>query len=544
MLDGKTLRDAIISGAHHMANHKNQVDELNVFPVPDGDTGTNMSMTALSAAEQLLRLDGELTVEQVSHEAASAMLRGARGNSGVILSLLFRGISKGLKGHSCASSETLAQALEEGVSAAYKAVMKPTEGTMLTVARMAANKATEVADSTEDLPSFFAQVVQEATQTVERTPTMLPVLKEAGVVDAGGRGLAFIFEGMQTVFEGKEPVARKEKEEKKLRSPAASYEGEIVFPYCTEFLVCRENTSKDSLALRAYLESIGDSVVVVEDDDIIKVHLHTDHPGNAFEEALKYGYLMNMKIDNMRIQHQDKKRAATQSEKDDSYQPVDPENLYGFVAVGNGEGIVNLFDELGVDRVVSGGQTMNPSTDDILKAVQSIPAKTIFVLPNNKNIILAAEQVIRLADRETFVLQTTSIPEGISAMLAFDPSLNAEENCLCMTKAFEKVTTGLVTFAARDSELDGKRIRKNEILGIENKKIAVVEKDIVKVAYRLFKRLYHSNHQFATILYGKDVAPEMAEALYEMIKSKYGDHIEINLIHGGQPVYYFIISLE
>lgn len=541
MIDGILLKQAIISGAYHLQNHRSEVDELNVFPVPDGDTGTNMSRTAMAAAEVLTTLESP-TVAEVAQQTASAMLRGARGNSGVILSLLFRGIANGLKGSKNLTPKKLISALHFGVEAAYKAVMKPTEGTMLTVARMAFEGIENSEQS--DVVKLFSEMVEAAERALASTPEMLPVLKKAGVVDAGGKGLLFIFEGMQKVLEGGNAVELEQQAvETRLQNPAAEFEGEITFTYCTEYIVnCAEKT--DPLALRAYLESIGDSVVVVADEQIIKVHVHTEHPGNAIEEGLKFGSLTSLKIDNMKAQHQSKARQAKQSKKDHEYKAVNPQIPYGFVAVGTGQGIKELFLDLGVNKVVSGGQTMNPSTEDLLQAIHAVPAKTVFVLPNNKNIIMAAEQAMKLADREVCVLQTKTIPEGIAAMLAFEPEADLATNCVGMTKAFDRVTTGLVTYAARDSEFDGKRILKNEILGMHNKRILLVDKEVNRAANRLLKKLVKGSHQFLTIFYGSDVSPQQAQRLYDAVYEKFGNDLEINLIAGGQPVYYYMLSVE
>ena len=544
MINGQILKDAVISGAYHIANQKSRVDELNVFPVPDGDTGTNMSMTALAAAEALLALEHP-TVSQVADTTASAMLRGARGNSGVILSLLFRGISKGLKDQTELTGNNLVDALRAGVEAAYKAVMKPTEGTILTVARMAKEKAEELEYSTNDPVVLFDSVVAAAEDALNQTPKMLPVLKKAGVVDAGGMGLLVILQGMLSVIKDGVKIEREtDAVTTKLNNPAAEYEGEITFTYCTEFIVNRNSqSSQDPVALRAYLESIGDCVVVVDDEEIIKVHVHTDNPGNAIQEGLKYGYLTNMKIDNMRHQHATKAHQAKQAKKMAEYVAVDPDVEFGFVAVAAGQGLQNLFVDLGVDKVVSGGQTMNPSTEDILEAIHSVPAKHVFVLPNNKNIIMAAEQAVKLADRKVCVLQSRTIPQGISAMMAFDPDASFSDNRVAMTKALDHVATGQVTFAARDSDFEGHKIKKGEILAIADGKLSFTEKEINKAAYKLIKTLSKKNSQFATIIYGADVTDQLAEQLYATVSSKL-DHLEVNMINGGQPVYYYIVSVE
>lgn len=540
-MNGSILKKAVISGANNLANQKNQIDELNVFPVPDGDTGANMSMTAIAAANAVSSLN-EPTVGEVAKETASAMLRGARGNSGVILSLLFRGISNALKGAETLTASNLKAALKEGVKSAYKAVMNPTEGTILTVARLASE--TIQKDKTQDVVLLFEKALEGAKVALAKTPDMLPALKKAGVVDAGGQGFVVMLEGMLQVLKGEEGVSlNSQPSPRQLVNAAAEFDGEITYTYCTEFIVNKQGR-KSSVSLRAFLESIGDCVVVVDDDDIIKVHVHTDHPGNAIEEALKFGLLSNLKIDNMRLQRQERAHEAKESKKNSTYVAVDPDVPYGFVAVAAGQGVMELFENLGAEAVVSGGQTMNPSTDDLLSAIHSVGAKRVFVLPNNKNIIMAAEQAARLADRDVCVLQTRTIPEGISAMLSFDPEQSAQVNQTEMTHAFSKVKTGLITFAARDSYFDGKQIGKNEILALENGKISFTDKDVSKAAYRLMKRMVNSNSRFATVLYGNNVTDESAEILYETLKNKFGDDLEINLINGGQPVYYYIISVE
>ncbi len=546
MINGSLLRDAIVSAAYDIQNQKQKVDELNVFPVPDGDTGTNMSMT-IGAAVKELKLLKDPTVEVTAKTAASALLRGARGNSGVILSLLFRGFSNGLKGKEEADGTDLANALTSGVEAAYKAVMKPTEGTILTVARVAAEKGREAAKENNDALFVFESIVNQAEITLSETPEMLPVLKKAGVVDAGGKGFTVIFSAMLNVFKGGEPVKpidAQPKTQTVKRSAVAEASGDIKFAYCTEFIVNKKKDAENPLKLRAYLESIGDSVVVVDDEEIIKVHVHTNHPGNAIEEGLKFGMLVNMKIENMKEQHSTQVLEADKLEEDESYVPVDPEIPFGFVAVAAGEGVQALFADLGVNNVVTGGQTMNPSTDDILKAIHMTPAKTVFVLPNNKNIIMAAEQAIKLADRKVCVLQTRTIPQGISAMLAFDPDASFEENRVNMTKAFDKVQTGQITFAARDSDFDGHNIKAGELLAMENGKLSFVDKDLNHALLKLTKSMVKKDSNFVTVIYGNDIKEEQAEEAYSLLTSKLSDNLEINLINGGQPVYYYIISVE
>lgn len=540
-MNGILLRDAIISGANLLVNKESLINELNVYPVPDGDTGTNMSMTASAAANVLKTLINP-TVGEVAKATASAMLRGARGNSGVILSLFFRGMSNALKNEENLTTKLLVNSLQQSVKETYGAVMKPTEGTILTVARIASEKAVTL--NTEDVSEAFSIILEAAKDALAKTPDMLPILKKAGVVDAGGMGLVTLFEGMKHVFDGNEIIEPEGNAAKpNLVTPVAEAESDIKFSYCTEFIVNRTN-SKSHLSLRAYIESIGDSVVVVEDDSIIKVHVHTNEPGNAIQEGLTFGWLTNMKIDNMRQQHEQKSHFADQFKKNKTYRAPDNDVPVGFVAVAAGEGIINMFEELGVNAIVSGGQTMNPSTEDILNAIQSVGAKNIVVMPNNKNIIMAAEQAAGMADRNVVVLQTKSVPEGMSAMLAYDPDINFEESVLAMTSAINSVKTGLITFAARDSVMDGKKIGKNEILGIKENKICIIDQNINKTCFRLIKKMVSSSSSVITIFYGKDISEQQANELYSNLSSKYGNKIEVNILKGNQPVYYYIVSVE
>lgn len=538
------LKNAFLSGAAAISNSKRSVDELNVYPVPDGDTGTNMSMTMGSAVRELQFMDDGSTVAQVADAAAAALLRGARGNSGVILSLLFRGFSKALKGKTEADCHDLANALGLGVKGAYKAVMNPTEGTILTVSRLAAEKAAEIADTAESEAALWSEICDEADKALAQTPEMLPVLKKAGVVDAGGKGLIVIWRAMLEVFNGGKAVTGESASAASAAKTAVGdFDEEINFTYCTEFIVNKSAGCPDASRLRAFLETIGDCVVAVDDDDIIKVHVHTDHPGKAIEEGILFGALTNLKIDNMRRQHENKAKEAA-AMKVQEFTPAAPEKPYGFVAVSSGSGIEELFRNLGADCIVTGGQTMNPSTDDILQAILATPAETVFVLPNNKNIIMAAEQAVKLADRRVCVLQTKTIPQGMTAMLNFDPEADFESNRLNMSKAIEGVSTGLVTFAARDSDFDGREIKKGEILGMENGKLAITDRDVTKAAYKLIKKMVSGDTGFITIIYGADVTDESAEALQDLVQNKFGDKAEIMMINGGQPVYYYIISVE
>ena len=563
MITGKILRDAIISGANNISNQRSRVDELNVFPVPDGDTGTNMSMTVMAAARELENLPDSCTVGEAAKVAASAMLRGARGNSGVITSLLFRGLSKALDGKKEAGAEDLVHALEKGVEAAYKAVMKPTEGTMLTVARIASEEAS--ASGLADVNELWTLVLAAGQRALDNTPNQLPVLKKAGVVDAGGQGLMVIFEGMDIVFKGGEPVKGEEQTQSKVKhSSDAAGKGvfsddlmkveDIKNGYCTQFLV-NKNEGVSSDKLRAFCESNGDSVVVIEDDDVINCHVHTADPGKILSHAIQYGYLTGFKIENMHEQFLarqkqgkglEKQKEAEQAEQTSPfvYAAVDPDQEYGFVAVAAGEGLANVFTDLGVSAVVSGGQTMNPSTEDIVAAVQSVPAKTVFVLPNNKNIIMAAEQAQKLADRRIVVLPTRTIPQGITAMLSFDPDATVDANTINMMQAAGQVSTGLVTFAARNSDFDGHKIKKGEIMAMENGKIVNIGTDITKTTYRLARSMVKKDTSFITLISGCDVSEEDAQRTLELVQAKVGDGIEVTLINGGQPVYYYMISVE
>ena len=549
-MNGKLLKAALCSAAVTLEKNRKAVDELNVYPVPDGDTGTNMSMTLSAARRELMVMSDDATVSEVADRAASAMLRGARGNSGVILSLLFRGFSKGLAGMETAKGADLANALEIGVQAAYKSVMKPTEGTILTVARLGAQQAQLTARETEDVVAVWTETCRAAAEALEQTPEMLPILKKAGVVDAGGKGLLVVWEAMLAVMRGDAPaeVEAPEKPEAPVSAIGrVDLEEEINFTYCTEFIVEKHKDCPDPFKLRAYLETIGDCVVVVDDDEIIKVHVHTDTPGLALQKALEFGYFINdpkPKIENMRIQHAGRVREAQNAAQDETYVRAEPEKPFGFVAVAAGEGLENMFRDLGVDNAVRGGQTMNPSTDDILRAIHATPAQNVFVLPNNKNIIMAAEQAVALADRNVCVLQTRTIPQGMTAMMAFDETLDAEGNRTAMTKAFEKVSTGQITFAARDSELDGTPIKKGEVMALDNGKLSFTDKDLNHAAYRLTKRMVNNDTGFITVMHGADVSEETAEELIAQLQAKFGDRIEVMLVNGGQPVYYYIISVE
>ena len=548
MITGLMFKNGIISAANNISNSRQAVDALNIFPVPDGDTGTNMSMTINAAAADIAAMPEDSSLGEVSKRTASALLRGARGNSGVILSLIFRGMSKAFKGLDEAGSKDVAKAFRMGCDAAYKAVMKPTEGTILTVIRKAAEATEEIADIQDEPLKVCFAALQAAKQALAKTPEQLPVLKKAGVVDAGGQGLVLIFEGIQSVFENNaivQPIDNEIKEEKQSdKSTVATADEEIKFGYCSEFLIEKEKSAKekDPLKLRAYLESIGDCVVVVDDNDIIKGHVHSNCPGDVIQSALKYGQLINIKIDNMRYQH----RNAEEGKKADEAKIAEPENEYGFVAVCAGEGLQELFTDLGADVVVSGGQTMNPSTDNILNAINQTPAKTVFVLPNNKNIIMAAQQAVPLAkDRTVIVLQTKTIPQGISAMLSFDETQNAQANAEAMTEAAGAVETGQVTFAARDSEVDGKPIKQGQMMGMANGAIKFIGDDKEQIAFETAESMIDTSvHSLVTIIFGEGADENGAQAVEQKLGEKFGSDIEISIVDGGQPVYYYIISVE
>ena len=561
MINGTCLKNAIISGANNITKNRSAIDDLNIFPVPDGDTGTNMSMTINSAVAVLKEMGDDSDVGIVASKAASAMLRGARGNSGVILSLIFRGFAQGLKDKEMADGADLTAALSNGVEAAYHAVMKPTEGTILTVARMGYEAGAEHSETHKDPVSVWQAVVDASARALELTPELLPVLKKANVVDAGGKGLLTIFEGMLSVFRDGVIIEYDEKDSEKkteevdyFRSAAAQFDDDISFTYCTEFIVGKDpDVHTDTQDLRDYLRSIGDCVVVVDDEEIIKVHVHTENPGNAIQNGLEYGQLLKVKVENMKEQHRKaaeaaelaKARLAEAREKEQELAVKEPTEEIGFVAVAAGEGLIQLFKDCGCDHVVSGGQSMNPSTQDIVSAVRATPAKKVVVFPNNKNIILAAQQAIPLVDdRELIVIPTRTIPQGISALLSYDADAEVDEAIEIMKDSFHDVQTGLVTFAARNSEFGMHKIKENDIIGLENGKLTVNEKDIVKAALKVTKSLVTKESSFITVISGEGVTEDQADKLIDTLTAKYGKDMEITYVDGGQPVYYFIISVE
>ncbi len=558
MINGDILRDAWISAANNISNYRKAVDDLNIFPVPDGDTGTNMSMTLSNAARELEKLGGE-TAGKVASVNSSALLRGARGNSGVITSLLFRGFAKGIGNDEFVTPENITNAFVYGVEAAYKAVMKPTEGTILTVARVASEYAKEAYEQGKDELAIFEYAIEGAKKALDETPELLPVLKKAGVVDAGGRGFVIILEGMLSVFKdgviikGNAVSAEDDEGSEESFNAAGEFETEITFTYCTEFIVNRNpEVTKEPNELRMFLETIGDCVVVVDDEEIIKVHVHTDHPGNAIENGLTFGSLVNLKIENMRDQHEKakhdatnaKKKPAKSADRTETFTPVEPTKPFGFVSVCAGDGLAELFRDLGVDTIVSGGQTMNPSTDDILKAIEATPAETVFVLPNNKNIIMAAEQAIPISTRKVIVIHTRTIPQGITAMLSFDPESDDNANAIEMQKATERIATGQITFAARDADFDGFKIKQGELMALLGGKVTFTDTDLEKSVLKLLKKMVKPDSEFITVIYGEDVTEEQAAAIEEQIQAKFGDKAEITVINGGQPIYYYILSVE
>ena len=544
-ITGSLFQRMVIEGALAIAEKKEAANELNVFPVPDGDTGTNMYMTMHAAQEEMERLT-EPTLRKAVDQTASALLRGARGNSGVILSLLFRGMAKKLREKEEAGGCDFALALREGVDTAYKAVMKPAEGTILTVTRVSAQHAAELcqADPQLSVEQVFSAVLERGQTALQETMSQNPVLEKAGVVDAGGFGFLTIFEGMFDAFRGihKERVIEEAPAAKSAADFSAIADEDITFTYCTEFIAERKDKARNVGRMRALLSEIGDSLVVVEDDDIVKVHVHTDQPNKALEEGLKFGPLLTVKIENMRQQHTAKVIEGTVAPEQREICP--PEKKYGFVCVAAGDGLHTVFTDLGCDQVVQGGQTMNPSTEDILRAVDQTPAEIVYVFPNNKNIIMAAQQAAALCeDKQVVVMPSKNIPQGISAMLVFDADAEQEDNTAAMNEAMEAVRAGQVTYAARNSDFDGKKIKEGEYLGLYEGKLAANSKRQHDVLKKLIRELVSADSTFATIIYGEGVTEEEAAKVEELFR-KENHNLEITVIHGGQPVYYYILSVE
>ena len=548
-IDAKVLSRMFLAGAKNLEAKKEWINELNVFPVPDGDTGTNMTLTILSAAKEVKALENPDMVA-IAKAISSGSLRGARGNSGVILSQLLRGFTKEIREHKEIDTITLAKACERATATAYKAVMKPKEGTILTVAKGASQKAAELAETTEDLDTFISEVINYAQEVLEKTPEMLPVLKEAGVVDSGGQGLLEVMRGAYDAFQGKEIdySAIEASAGTKMVKPSEQAETEIKFGYCTEFIIMleKEFTAKDETEFKAYLESIGDSIVCVADDDIVKIHVHTNDPGLAIQRALTYGQLSRMKIDNMREEHQERlikdaeKLAAQQAEA----KKAEPRKEVGFIAVSIGEGMNEIFRELGADYIIEGGQTMNPSTEDMLNAIDQVNAEHIFILPNNKNIILAANQAQTLTeDKDIIVVPSKTVPQGITAIINYMPDADAQTNLEAMIEGIGNVKTGQVTYAVRDTHIDDKEIHEGDIMGIGDSGILAVGQSVEETTKEMLAQLVDEDTELISLYYGQDVQEESAENFAQEIEDLYPD-VDVDVHSGGQPIYYYVLSVE
>lgn len=560
-VDAKLLKQAFLAGAKSLEAKKEWINELNVFPVPDGDTGTNMTMTIMAAAREVAAIE-EPTMESLAKAISSGSLRGARGNSGVILSQLFRGFTKEIKSCDVITTTVLANAFVRATETAYKAVMKPKEGTILTVAKGMSDKAVELVSQTEDLAELLEEVIRHGDYVLSQTPEMLPVLKQAGVVDSGGQGLMQVMKGALDGLLGKKLDLKVEGTKstvstsaKKDFGAAATEDFDIKFGYCTEFIINadKEFSEEEESSFKAYLESIGDSIVVVSDEDVVKVHVHTNHPGLAFEKALTYGSLSRMKVDNMREEHEERlikdaeKIAAGQKVREEAgkaEETAQPRKRFGFIAVSIGEGLGEIFKGIGADYLIEGGQTMNPSTEDMLNAIDQVNADTIFILPNNKNIILAAEQAKSLVeDKEIIVVPSKTVPQGITALINFIPDLNAEENLDAMTQEMNRVKTGQVTYAVRTTCIDGMDIEQGDIMGIGDKGMLAVGKSIDATTLNMMDAMLDEESELVTIYYGSDVSEEDAVTLLSKAQERFPD-CEIELQDGGQPIYYYLISVE
>ena len=548
-INTELLQKMFLAGAANLEAKKEFINELNVFPVPDGDTGTNMTLTILSAAKEVKVLENPDMVA-IAKAISSGSLRGARGNSGVILSQLLRGFTKEIREHKEIDTITLAKACERATATAYKAVMKPKEGTILTVAKGASQKAAELAETTEDLDTFISEVINYAQEVLEKTPEMLPVLKEAGVVDSGGQGLLEVMRGAYDAFQGKEIdySAIEASAGTKMVKPSEQAETEIKFGYCTEFIIMleKEFTAKDETEFKAYLESIGDSIVCVADDDIVKIHVHTNDPGLAIQKALTYGQLSRMKIDNMREEHQERlikdaeKLAAQQAEA----KKAEPRKEVGFIAVSIGEGMNEIFRELGADYIIEGGQTMNPSTEDMLNAIDQVNAEHIFILPNNKNIILAANQAQELTeDKDIIVVPSKTVPQGITAIINYMPDADAQTNLEAMIEGIGNVKTGQVTYAVRDTHIDDKEIHEGDIMGIGDSGILAVGQSVEETTKEMLAQLVDEDTELISLYYGQDVQEESAESFAQEIEDLYPD-VDVDVHSGGQPIYYYVLSVE
>jgi len=548
-INAKMLAKMFLAGAKNLEVKKEWINELNVFPVPDGDTGTNMTLTIMSAAKEVINLQDE-DMMTICKAISSGSLRGARGNSGVILSQLFRGFTKTIREYEEIDIPTLATATEKAVESAYKAVMKPKEGTILTVAKGMADKARELSEEgCDDMELYFRQIIEYGDEVLAKTPDMLPVLKQAGVVDSGGQGLMQVMKGAFDAFLGKEIdfTLEASKESTAKEGPASSVGQEIKYGYCTEFIILLNKTFniKNEIDFKEYLESIGDSIVVVADGDVVKVHVHTNDPGLAIQRALKYGALSNMKIDNMRLEHQEKVIKEQQmKEQEQKKEPEMPHKEVGFIAVSVGEGMSEIFRGLGADYIIEGGQTMNPSTEDMLNAIDRVNADTIFILPNNKNIILAANQAKTMVeDKKIIVIPTKTVPQGITAIINYVPDMDPEDNAATMECEIKNVLTGQVTYAVRDTMIDDKEIKQGDYMGIGDSGILSVGRDMEEVTFNMIKAMMHDDLELISIYYGSDVSEEAAEAIKAKVEETYPD-CDVELQMGGQPIYYYVISME
>lgn len=552
VIDAQLLQKAFIAGAYNLERNKDYINELNVFPVPDGDTGSNMSLTIMAAAREVSALENP-SMDELSKKISSGSLRGARGNSGVILSQLLRGFCKEIKGKKQITVSVLADGFVRAVETAYKAVMKPKEGTILTVAKGVAEKAVELSEMDMDFETLGQEILDHGNEVLKQTPELLPVLKEAGVVDSGGQGLMEFLTGAYNGLTGKEeeikePVTSGGAAKAQTMSSEEIDTSHIKYGYCTEFIIMleKEYNAEIEAKFKEFLTSIGDSLVVVSDDEIVKVHVHTNHPGLAFEKGLEYGSLTSMKVDNMREEHkekviheQDRKKAAEQEAAKE-----EPKKPFGFVAVSVGEGLNDIFKDLGVDHIIEGGQTMNPSTEDVLDAISKVNAETVFVFPNNKNIILAANQAAEIEEeKQVIVIPTKTIPQGISALISFDETATAEANQAGMEDAITAVKSGQVTYAVRDTSIDGKEIKTGDYMGIDDVGIQAVGQDITEVVKDLIGAMADEDSELLSIYYGSDVEEEKANALVEAVQAAYPD-FEVEAHAGGQPIYYYILSLE
>lgn len=551
VIDAQLLQKAFIAGAYNLERNKDYINELNVFPVPDGDTGSNMSLTIMAAAREVSALENP-SMDELSKKISSGSLRGARGNSGVILSQLLRGFCKEIKGKKQITVSVLADGFVRAVETAYKAVMKPKEGTILTVAKGVAEKAVELSEMDMDFETLGQEILDHGNEVLKQTPELLPVLKEAGVVDSGGQGLMEFLTGAYNGLTGKEEIKEPVTSGGAAKAQTMSSEeidtSHIKYGYCTEFIIMleKEYNAEIEAKFKEFLTSIGDSLVVVSDDEIVKVHVHTNHPGLAFEKGLEYGSLTSMKVDNMREEHkekviheQDRKKAAEQEAAKE-----EPKKPFGFVAVSVGEGLNDIFKDLGVDHIIEGGQTMNPSTEDVLDAISKVNAETVFVFPNNKNIILAANQAAEIEEeKQVIVIPTKTIPQGISALISFDETATAEANQAGMEDAITAVKSGQVTYAVRDTSIDGKEIKTGDYMGIDDVGIEAVGQDITEVVKDLIGAMADEDSELLSIYYGSDVEEEKANALVEAVQAAYPD-FEVEAHAGGQPIYYYILSLE